>query len=410
MSMNMPATELPITETLAPDSTDQVAQVLKDAHASETAVYPIGGGTSGSWGLPARREGIGLELQGLNEVLDYPARDMTITVGGGITMANLQATLAPESQRLPIDSPHATSATLAGVIASNHSGPLRFGMGTMRDYVIGIRAIDGRGTEFAAGGRVVKNVAGYDFCKLLTGSMGTLGVITEVTLKLKPDPPARTLLVGTPNDLEHLESLLAQLMTSRTAPTIVEYLAGQAPSQELPASEQGWLVVGFEGTGAEVEWMTSALTDEWSQHGVEPVALTADAADVLHEQLVAFPADHQAALVLQATGLPSGTSRLVQACQQIDTGVSIQAHAGNGVVIAKFAEHPDCGVATAVNRIRTVAASLQGYATVLSNPSGDEMTHQVAWGAAEARYDLMSQVKRAFDPSHILNPGRFVYQ
>src|SRR5690606_32325083 len=119
----------------------------------------------------------------LNRVIDYPARDMTITVEAGITWEQLEAELAKEGQWLPVDVARAEAATVGGAIACNTSGPRRFGYGTLRDYVIGIHAVDGQGMQFKGGGRVVKNVAGYDFCKLLTGSFGTLAVITQVTLK-----------------------------------------------------------------------------------------------------------------------------------------------------------------------------------------------------------------------------------
>ena len=119
---------------------------------------------------------------------------MTITVEAGVTMRTLADLLAKERQRLPVDVPQAERATIGGVIATNWNGPRRYGEGIVRDFVIGISAVDGRGLPFKGGGRVVKNVAGYDFCKLLTGSLGTLGVITQVTLRLKPIPEQSALV------------------------------------------------------------------------------------------------------------------------------------------------------------------------------------------------------------------------
>ena len=163
---NAAATELlPLTDTVTPESTEQLADIVRSAAAEHTPVYPIGGGTCLNFGLPAKQEGLGLQLTGIDQVIDYPAGDMTITVGAGIAMEALQERLGTQSQRLPVDAPRATHATLGGLIATNHSGPLRFGQGTLRDHVIGIRAVDGRGEMFSGGGRVVKNVAGYDFCK-----------------------------------------------------------------------------------------------------------------------------------------------------------------------------------------------------------------------------------------------------
>jgi len=178
--------DLPLKATETPDSQAALAALVADAYQSRRPVYPIGGGTSLDYGLAATRPGLGLSLAGLTRVVDYPQRDMTITVEAGMTLARLAEVLAEGRQWLPIDAPQPERATLGGAIATAASGPRRYGFGTLRDYVIGITAVDGRGEIFKGGGRVVKNVAGYDFCKLLTGSLGTLGVITQVTFKLKP--------------------------------------------------------------------------------------------------------------------------------------------------------------------------------------------------------------------------------
>ncbi len=194
----MPVAELlPLTDTLTPANQSELAAAVRDAYEDTTPVYLIGGGTSLDFGLPARDPGLGLSLAGLKRVVDYPARDMTVTVEAGISMDLLAGTLAKEKQRLPIDLPNAHRATLGGVLATNTCGSSRFGHGTLRDYVIGITAVDGRGVFFHGGGRVVKNVAGYDFCKLLTGSMGTLGVVTQLTLRVKPIPE-RTQTIACP--------------------------------------------------------------------------------------------------------------------------------------------------------------------------------------------------------------------
>src|SRR5262245_21138531 len=128
-------------------------------------------------GLPPVKPGYAVDLRGLDQVIDYPARDMTITVRAGITIAKLQEILAKENQRLPVDIPDSEIATLGGAIAVNASGPRRYGFGTLRDYLIGISFTDDGGKEAKAGGRVVKNVAGYDLCKLHIGALGTLGIV-----------------------------------------------------------------------------------------------------------------------------------------------------------------------------------------------------------------------------------------
>ncbi len=410
---------LPLIETIQPENTESVAETLRQAHDSVTPIYPIGGGTSLDYGLPAKREGLGLKLTNLAQVIDYPARDMTITVEAGITMEKLSDTLASESQRLPVDVPRRGDATLGGVIATNWNGPRRYGLGNLRDYVIGITAVDGRGRDFKGGGRVVKNVAGFDFCKLLTGSLGTLGVITEVTLKLKPIPEAFALLHCDVPDLDAAERLLAALASSATTPSAIELLGGPlwnnddvlSDASDGVSSKRCHLLVGLEGTEAEVNWMQQQLRSEWDELGMASHRkLDQAAAETLWKRLVEFP-DSDAPLVLKANVVPSGVTPLIEALHAIDPEASIQSHAGNGVVIARFAEIPTEGLSRMlVGRLQPLASSLQGHCTVLSNPGGSEMTHQCHWGGVEIPYFIMDDVKRQFDPHDILNPGRFVYQ
>ncbi len=200
-------------------STDQagVVEAVRVAFEASSAIYPVGGGTALDYGNPPLRSGQTLDLSILNRVVDYTPRDMTIVVEAGVRMADLAATLAAESQHLPVDVPRVGDATIGGVVATNWSGPRRHGHGSIRDYVIGIHAVDGRGTPFKGGGRVVKNVAGYDFCKLLTGSLGTLAVITQLALKVKPQSESVAVVVGECSDLAVAEKALKPHCDARNA-------------------------------------------------------------------------------------------------------------------------------------------------------------------------------------------------
>jgi glycolate oxidase FAD binding subunit len=169
----------------------------------------------------------------------------------------------------------------AASFATNWNGPRRLGEGSVRDYVIGIHAVDGRGMPFKGGGRVVKNVAGYDFCKLLTGSLGTLGIITQLTLRLKPIPEHSVLLACAVADSSAAQRLLAGLVASPTTPVAVELLAGPAwdgdPALVSAAANVSpsclFLVVALEGTGPEVEYMIRQLTAEWRELGIDPLVV-----------------------------------------------------------------------------------------------------------------------------------------
>jgi glycolate oxidase FAD binding subunit len=408
------ATSLPLERTVAPTAQAEVAELIRAAHDARQPVYPLGGGTSLGFGLPAKQPGLGLDLRSLNKIVDYPARDMTITVAAGTTLQALADTLAAERQRLPIDVPDVEQATLGGVIATNSSGALRYGHGTIRDFVIGISAVDGRGRPFKGGGRVVKNVAGYDFCKLLTGSLGTLGVITQVTLKIRPSAEKTALVVCDLPTVAAAEPVLAALVNTRTTPVAVELLAGPVwqadPALGQAAAEQGArLAVGLEGSAVEVDWMVAQLRREWHDlGGIEGRAITDAETPGLWQRLAQFPAEAEAPLVLKANVLPAAVAGFVQLVRTIDPQSSVQAHAGNGIVIARFPDFPAGKVSgQLIGVLQPAAAKAGGNVVVLSSTYSADLTARAVWGIRREAADLMQAVKREFDPRGVLNPGRF---
>jgi glycolate oxidase FAD binding subunit len=413
--MSVVSDSLPLTATDTPQDQAALSARVAELSAAGTPIYPIGGGTSLDFGLPATQPGQGISLANLTRVVDYPARDMTITVEAGLTAAALANILVAERQWLPIDVPYAESATLGGLVTTNHSGPRRYGYGTLRDYVIGISAVDGRGTPFKAGGRVVKNVAGYDFCKLLTGSLGTLAIITQLTLKIRPIPHASAFLVCEVRELDTAERLLAGIVTSGTTPAAVELLLGpkwreHASLGVLTPGAVGWLAVGVEGSTAEVEWMLERLASEWRALGVDVARpILEQPAEQLWRDLTLFSAEPGAALVFKAAVVPSRTTQMIAALQTADANVSIQAHAGNGIVIGRF-ETFDVGDISRVliGRLQPAAQTAGGSGIVLSSTLSG-LTRQATWGNVTAATPWMSKVKQQFDPRNLLNPGRFAY-
>ena len=246
-------------EVRRPGSVAEVEEIVADAADSGTAIYPVGGQTKLELGMPPTRSGVAVDMRSIDRIVDYPARDMTITLEGGTTIARLQALLRTENQRLPVDVPEAEQATLGGTIATNTSGPRRYGHGTLRDYVIGISTVNDGGKVAKAGGRVVKNVAGYDFCKLHVGALGTLGVITEATLKLRPLAEEEAVILF-PAKSNELESILDSIHHSRARPVCVDLIDSVA-AQEMrrlfgtTLPEAPWIVViGFEGNQSAVTW------------------------------------------------------------------------------------------------------------------------------------------------------------
>ncbi|MEX2118465.1 MAG: FAD-binding oxidoreductase [Pirellulales bacterium] len=405
---------LPIAQQAAPVDQAELALLVRKAYDESMPIYPIGGSTSLDFGLAPKLPGLGLSLAGLDRVVDYPWQDMTVTLEAGVTMETLARTLAAERQCLPIDAAQPAEATIGGMVATNFSGPRRYGCGTLRDYVIGISAVDGRGTAFKGGGRVVKNVAGYDFCRLLTGSLGSLAVISQVTLKVKPLPEASAFLTCEVADLDRAEQLLAALVQSSTTPTAIELVCGPAwqESEELRVNgaAAARLLVGLQGTRAEVDWMLEQLSHEWHSAGVEAFqTLRDEAAGRAWRRLIDFAAPGDSPLVVKANVMPSAVTAMIGLFRGVDPGCSIQAHAGNGIVLARFAEFSSGDVSRVlIGRLRPAAVAAGGNLVVWSAQGLGELTRQAVWGPiSEAA--VVEAVKRQFDPRGLLNPGRFVY-
>jgi glycolate oxidase FAD binding subunit len=386
----------------------ELSELVRGTKADQ-AVFPLGGRTLLAVGRPPARGGTGLDLRGLDRVIDYPACDMTITVQAGVTIARLRDILRAEGQRLPVDVPQPERATLGGSLAVNVSGPRRLGFGTFRDYVIGISTINDEGQETKAGGRVVKNVAGYDLCKLHVGALGSLGIISQVTLKLRP-LPEETALVVCRCDEADIGPLLDLAHTSRTRPVCVELLNPPAASG-LPGDRHGWcVVVGFEESIETVRWEMEQLIKELlatrtrSVDGLVGSAATAEVWGLLTE----FQLRPAARLTFKANLLPHSVADFCRMAARLDETMELQAHAGSGIVFGQV------GGDLTMERARTILQQLQESATreqgnvvVRQCPYAWKATLPI-WGAPRGDAALMAEVRARMAPRGVLNPGRFL--
>jgi glycolate oxidase FAD binding subunit len=333
------------------------------------------------------------------------------------------ATLAAERQQLPIDVPRASEATLGGAVATNWSGPRRLGYGTLRDYVIGIHAVDGRGVAFKGGGRVVKNVAGYDFCKLLTGSLGTLAVITQLALKVKPLPERSATVVAMCHELSVAETILGRLVNLAAPPVAMDLLVGRAwhdiaggSLEARPQPPTAILAVRVEGTDVEVAWLAEHVQYEFWQGGATGAQLLrSEDADRLWSHQIEFAdrgaaANHDnAALVLKIAVPPSAVIATIAELCSHDPTCTIQAHAASGIIIARYADFATSDVSTVlVGKLRPAAIGRGGSLVVLSTKL-EGLTPHIVWGGRTDATVLMERIKHEFDPHNILNQGRFVY-
>jgi glycolate oxidase FAD binding subunit len=395
-----------------PQSEAEVGDLVRRAAAEGHALYPLGGQTMLDVGIPPARSGWAVDLRSLARVIDYPARDMTITVQAGITLAELQALLATENQRLPIDVPRPGQATIGGAMAVNVSGPRRLGFGTLRDYVIGISTVNDEGQVVKAGGRVVKNVAGYDLCKLHVGALGTLGIISQVSLKLRPLLGGRA-LVSFGCESAALGRLLDQLYQTRTRPVCLDVLntaavgvVARAAGVNLP--EAPWLVaVGFEDNADAVGWQVRRLLEELAPgdiHGLE--ARAGEASAPLWRSLV----EHTAVgpLIFKANLLPQAVEAFCQQAAMFAEPMRLHAHAGSGIVRGHLEGDLTLERAAAMlKELTDVAVRAEGN-LVLTRCAVAWKRQLPVWGRERGDLWLMRRVKEQLDPRHLFNPGRFV--
>jgi glycolate oxidase FAD binding subunit len=381
-----------------PSTIAEVGEIVRGAAASGQAIYPVGGATMLDYGLPPTKPGTVVDLRGLDRVIDYPARDMTITVEAGITIAKLTEILRAEGQHLPVDVPFPDRATLGGAMATNASGPRRFGYGTLRDYVIGITVVNDLGQAVKGGGRVVKNVAGYDLMKLYTGSLGTLGIIAQITLKVKPIAAAtKWIEISCSNSV--VPDLLSRLSTTRTRPKALT-VRGRGDA------EQRSLVVGYEDNTEAVDWQVAQLSEELTdEHRGTMREYSGKSAEELLTGLRDFPLSAESGLTFKASVL---TAQTWQYCwRMMGTKIAYHAHAGNGIVVGHLMADTAVQAATIVNAANDAAKEYAGNVVVLRCPS-DWKSVVPVWGRSTPDRVLMRAVKEKLDPRRVFNPGRFV--
>lgn len=296
-----------------PDAVEALRQTVRDAYAARQPVSSV-------------------DLGALSRVLDFSPDDMTVTVEAGITVDALQQTLATAGQWLPIDPPHAATTSMADLLHDNISGPRRFAHGTIREHVLGVAAVLGDGRLIRSGGRVVKNVAGYDIAKLLVGDGRRLGLLVEVTFKLSPRPAVERFFTWSSTSLDAVEAELSAVLSGATEPVLVDLhnldRAGSphAASGRVPGSVPGiapgpgvgpWsLVIGFAGHADDVAWQAAQLDASWTP--LEALA---------HDDR--FWAGRTFASTQRTSVLPS---RLIEHVRTLPADIPFVARAGNGVV------------------------------------------------------------------------------
>ncbi|HKQ05027.1 MAG TPA: FAD-binding oxidoreductase [Blastocatellia bacterium] len=375
-----------------PANAAEVADCLRVCSSMNAAVIPAGQGQWLECGNPLRRADVVLSLERMSRIVDYSAPDLTITVEAGITLKELNETISRDRLWLPLDPPGASAATVGAVVACNQSGALRCGFGTPRDYVIGLKLAHADGRASKSGGRVVKNVAGYDLNKLYVGSYGTLAVITEVTFKLRPQPEQCVTVVVTPSRSGRLTGLARQVIGMQLQPVACVVLF-------TPGAEK--LLLRFADNAAAVKAQEDALRQATGKadrmadfSGADEVALWEKVNDM----------DRAGQVVLRMSVPLSKTVDLYEVLVDESRGL-LRADFGSGIV--REATDVTDGLIIKIEQRRAAVEQLGGTLFIEQAPL--EVRRQVdAWGEVGTAARLMQAVKEKFDPRGTLNPGRFV--
>jgi glycolate oxidase FAD binding subunit len=396
---------LPST-VMRPKDADQSAHDLHDCDQVPAAVVVWGGGTQMRLGAAPRRYEVGFSTERMTRLLEYEPADLTCRVEAGMRLRNLQTALRAQGQRLPLDPPHPEQATVGGMVAANTNGLSRGRYGTVRDWVIGIAVAYPSGKVARAGGKVVKNVAGYDLMKLHIGALGTLGVVAEVNFKVQARPEMEASLIGqfeAPGPaLEAGLKLARQYLAPAAAVVLDRDSAATFPSPSGGGQGGGlapWiLALKLEGYAREVDAARDQAIRFIREAGgkVDDRGIPQAFWDAARDW--SAPADD--AVVLRAI-VPLTSTQMVVAAVPPDGRVL--AEPASGVVDVAV---PATSAAETLSRLR-VAAGVDGQVVVAAAPAALKPALDI-WGPAPPGFPIMLALKQALDPNGILNPGRFV--
>jgi len=374
---------------------DQIAAVIGEARAASRAIVPVGGATDTAVGNVPERFDVALSLASMTRILAHEAENLTVTAEAGVSLAALNDVLAARGQRVVVDVDEPARATIGGIVATNPMGRRAYGFGSCRDLVVGLTVVDGRARTLRLGGKVVKNVAGFDLQKLFIGSSGTLGVISEVTLRTHPVPDVSSTLALYVDDYEAVESARAAIFASELP------LAGFDVAGELGGERRRWRVEAFlEGTAEEVAHQRDRLLRiapaEDGECEDSPAPGSAPSQGLLR-LLVCVP---PAACVDALRALASlAATRGYGGCVRGQLGLGrLRASVSSGDVEA---------ASELIAAARVQAARLGGRIVVERAPVEVKRRLDV-WGPPPSSIRLLRAVKDRFDPAHILSPGRYV--
>jgi len=404
-----------------PGTQEETAQVVRACAEAGTAMIPWGGGSAMGLGNPPSRAGVVLQLDRLDRIVEWDPANLCVTAEAGVRLAALEELVAGSRAILPLDPPEAQKVTLGGLAAANQSGPGRLLYGTVRDWLLGMRVVLPDGERIRCGGRVIKNVSGYDMNKLFIKSLGTLGIITELTFKLLPMPVQRAGVIGLFPDPAEAWAVVEKTLGSFLLPEALEFLnpdasALLAPALGVPAVPGACvLAVALAGSPETVERQARDFTALFAAGGKALALPGGSGWDAVRHVLHGPGTAHPARVLCRITVPVSRTGQLAAAASRTgtDCGLTalVTARAASGEVQALYLPGPEPGavepLAGALEALRREAAAAEGSLVLQEAPLALKRRMDV-WGDPGDGLDLMRRIKAEFDPRSLCNPGRFV--
>jgi glycolate oxidase FAD binding subunit len=407
-----------------PASQEETSLVVGACAEAGAAMIPWGGGTTMGMGNRPARADVAVALDRLNRIVEFDAANLNVTVEAGMRLADLQIELAKQRQFLPLDPPAEEKATVGGILATNGSGPYRLLYGPARDWVLGMRVVLPDGERVRCGGKVIKNVSGYDMNKLFIGSLGTLGIITEATFKLLPLPAVRAVVAGVFAELGQAAGVIAKVLDSVLLPEAMELVGPDAvtllgPTLGLDATGYG-LAVSLAGSRETVERQARDFTALFREAQARATASlteqqTASAWKSVRNVFDLLPGPPAARIACKIGVLISRTADLLAAAEGLGRRhrlrFAVAAHAGSGVVRACYLLGPEAPpvevLASGIEELRRESEKAEGSLVLQAAPAALKARLD-AWGKPAGAFGVMRRLKAEFDPRGLCNPGRFL--
>ena len=384
---------------IAPHTAEGVAATLAWASRQKLSVLIEGGGTKRGWGRAPDRLDVILSLQKLDRILDHRHGDLTVTVEAGLKLNQLNETLGAQGQQLPLDPPYADGATIGGLLATNDSGPARQRFGTPRDLVIGVQLATTDGRLAKAGGQVVKNVAGYDLSKLISGSFGTLAAIVSATFKVSPLPGASKTLVIEGVDADRLVRFVDEISGSQLEPVAFEIRA----RQDVGGSPERGCLIRFASLPEVVDAQIKDATARAAACGLSPREVGDDEQAWLWRTQSAVAEGAARTAVVRMSWLPANLARVLALVEQVARGTAVdligRAAVGAGTIRIEGDTNQQ---AAAIGLLRQSDAVGN---VVVTSASTELKSVCDVWGRS-ARNRMFESVKRVLDPNSTLGAGR----